>query len=144
VGGSNWCWWTDTKMSVGAWNIESPRLRPSSPTQTTFCNGDAVCQSSVFRKQWSQGRIKGILESRKFPSLGRLGQWYSTGGTRRHLRRYVDYTICITCIVYQQLWGYRVEEKLYLGVRKQKTLNTTALGDSKNIVGTKVYSRVSS
>jgi hypothetical protein len=32
----------------------------------------------------------------------------------------VDYTICITCIMYQQLWGYKVEEKLYLGVREQK------------------------
>jgi hypothetical protein len=29
--------------------------------------------------------------------------------------------------MYQQLWGYRVEEKLYLGVREQKRLNTTAL-----------------
>jgi hypothetical protein len=29
-------------------------------------------------------------------------------------------TICITCIMYQQLWGYKVEEKLYLGVREQK------------------------
>jgi hypothetical protein len=37
----------------------------------------------------------------------------------------VDYTICITCIMYQQLWGYKVEEKLYLGVREQKRLNTT-------------------
>jgi hypothetical protein len=27
--------------------------------------------------------------------------------------------------MYQQLWGYKVEEKLYLGVRKQKRLNTT-------------------
>jgi hypothetical protein len=63
-----------------------------------------------------------------------LGQWYSTagtrtpGGTRRHLRGYVDYTICITCIMYQQLWGYKVEEILYLGVREQKRLNTTGLG----------------
>jgi hypothetical protein len=32
----------------------------------------------------------------------------------------VDYAICITCIMYQQLWGYKVEEKLYLGVREQK------------------------
>jgi hypothetical protein len=56
-----------------------------------------------------------------------LEQWYSTGGTQRHLRGYVDYTICITCIMYQQLWGYKVEEKLYLGVREQKRLNTTAL-----------------
>jgi hypothetical protein len=29
--------------------------------------------------------------------------------------------------MYQQLWGYKVEEKLYLGVREQKRLNTTVL-----------------
>jgi hypothetical protein len=29
--------------------------------------------------------------------------------------------------MYQQLWGYTVEEKLYLGVREQKRLNTTAV-----------------
>jgi hypothetical protein len=29
--------------------------------------------------------------------------------------------------MYQQLWGYKVEEKLYLGVCEQKSLNTTAL-----------------
>jgi hypothetical protein len=29
--------------------------------------------------------------------------------------------------MHQQLWGYKVEEKLYLGVRKQKRLNTTAV-----------------
>jgi hypothetical protein len=29
--------------------------------------------------------------------------------------------------MYQQLWGYKVEEKLYLGVREQKSLNTTGL-----------------
>jgi hypothetical protein len=29
--------------------------------------------------------------------------------------------------MYQQLWGYKVEEKLYLGVREQKRLNTTDL-----------------
>jgi hypothetical protein len=29
--------------------------------------------------------------------------------------------------MYQQLWGYKVEEKLYLGVREQKRLNTTGL-----------------
>jgi hypothetical protein len=27
--------------------------------------------------------------------------------------------------MYQKLWGYKVEEKLYLGVREQKRLNTT-------------------
>jgi hypothetical protein len=32
--------------------------------------------------------------------------------------------------MYQQLWGYKVEEKLYLGVREQKRLNTTV-----NIIG---------
>jgi hypothetical protein len=30
--------------------------------------------------------------------------------------------------MYQQLWGYKVEDKLYLGVREQKWLNTTDLG----------------
>jgi hypothetical protein len=29
--------------------------------------------------------------------------------------------------MYQQLWEYKVEEKLYLGVREQKRLNTTGL-----------------
>jgi hypothetical protein len=29
--------------------------------------------------------------------------------------------------MHQQLWGYKVEEKLYLGVREQKRLNTTDL-----------------
>jgi hypothetical protein len=43
---------------------------------------------------------------------------------------YVIYFLCILCItwiIHQQLWGYRVEEKLYLGVREQKRLNTTGL-----------------
>jgi hypothetical protein len=31
--------------------------------------------------------------------------------------------------MHQQLWGYKVEEKLYLGVREQKRLNTTALSN---------------
>jgi hypothetical protein len=29
--------------------------------------------------------------------------------------------------MYQQLWGYKVEEELYLGVREQKRFNTTDL-----------------
>jgi hypothetical protein len=29
--------------------------------------------------------------------------------------------------MHQQLWGYKVEEKLYLGVREQKRLNTAVL-----------------
>ena len=29
--------------------------------------------------------------------------------------------------MHQQLWGYKLEEKLYLGVREQKRLNTTGL-----------------
>jgi hypothetical protein len=33
--------------------------------------------------------------------------------------------------MYQQLWRYKVEEKLYLGVREQKRLNTTALNSIK-------------
>jgi hypothetical protein len=29
--------------------------------------------------------------------------------------------------MHQQLWGYKVEEKLYLGVREQKRLGTTVV-----------------
>jgi hypothetical protein len=29
--------------------------------------------------------------------------------------------------MHQQLWGYKVEEKLYLGVRERKRLNTAVL-----------------
>jgi hypothetical protein len=32
--------------------------------------------------------------------------------------------------MHQQLWGYNIEEKLYLGVREQKSLNTTAQRDT--------------
>ena len=31
--------------------------------------------------------------------------------------------------MHQQIWGYKVEEKLYLGVCEQKRLNTTGLVD---------------
>jgi hypothetical protein len=31
--------------------------------------------------------------------------------------------------MYQQLWGYKVEDKLYLGVREQKGLNTAGIRD---------------
>jgi hypothetical protein len=34
--------------------------------------------------------------------------------------------------MYQQLWGYKVEEKLYLGVREQKRLNTTDITSALN------------
>jgi hypothetical protein len=33
--------------------------------------------------------------------------------------------LCITWIMHHQLWGYKVEDKLHLGVREQKRLNTT-------------------
>jgi hypothetical protein len=39
--------------------------------------------------------------------------------------------------MYQQLWGYNVEEKLYLGVREQKRLNTTGLEDAEDSHGFK-------
>jgi hypothetical protein len=29
--------------------------------------------------------------------------------------------------MHQQLWGYKVEEKLYVGLREQKMLNTAGL-----------------
>jgi hypothetical protein len=32
--------------------------------------------------------------------------------------------------MHQQLWGYKVEEKLYVGVCKQKRLNTTGVNKS--------------
>jgi hypothetical protein len=35
--------------------------------------------------------------------------------------------------MYQQLWGYKVEEKLYLVVREQKRLNTTDLAKSSSL-----------
>jgi hypothetical protein len=31
--------------------------------------------------------------------------------------------------MHQQLWGYKVEEKIYVGVREQKRLNTAVLDD---------------
>jgi hypothetical protein len=34
--------------------------------------------------------------------------------------------------MHQQLWGYKVEEKLYLGVREQKRLNTAGLNHTQN------------
>jgi hypothetical protein len=36
--------------------------------------------------------------------------------------------------MHQQVWGYKVEDKLYLGVREQKSLNTTFLSH-----GTLIY-----
>jgi hypothetical protein len=36
--------------------------------------------------------------------------------------------------MHQQLWGYKVEEKLYLGVREQKTLNTTDLDRTRAVL----------
>jgi hypothetical protein len=35
----------------------------------------------------------------------------------------------------QQLWGYKVEDKLYLGVREQKRFNTTALDRAATGIG---------
>jgi hypothetical protein len=35
---------------------------------------------------------------------------------------------------YTQLWGYKVEEKLYLGVREQKRLKTTGLAYRRRAV----------
>jgi hypothetical protein len=38
-----------------------------------------------------------------------------------------DYRLCITLIIHQQLLGYKVEEKLYFGVREQERLNSTGV-----------------
>jgi hypothetical protein len=35
--------------------------------------------------------------------------------------------------MYQQLWGYKVEEKLYLGVHEQKRLNTIGPEESYRV-----------
>jgi hypothetical protein len=51
----------------------------------------------------------------------------------------VDYRLCITWIIHQQLWGYKVEEKLYLGVREQKWLNTTGLDHPSCSVGDSLF-----
>jgi hypothetical protein len=43
--------------------------------------------------------------------------------------------LCVTWIIHQQLWGYKVEEELHLGVREQKKMgegNTTALESGNN------------
>jgi hypothetical protein len=39
----------------------------------------------------------------------------------------VDYRLCMIWIIHQQLWRYKVEEKLHLGVHQQKSLNTAAV-----------------
>jgi hypothetical protein len=41
--------------------------------------------------------------------------------------------------MHQQLWGYNVEEKLYVGVREQKRLNTTALVNKRKAVTTNIF-----
>jgi hypothetical protein len=86
------------------------------------CSNDSVIICSPLQHCITYAGVEASLNEQKYHFLilfNRIVQWYSTGGTRRHLRVYVDYTICVTCIMYQQLWGYKVEEKLYLGVREQ-------------------------
>jgi hypothetical protein len=41
--------------------------------------------------------------------------------------------------MYHQLWGYKVGEKLYLGVREQKRLNTTGIVHSRVTVNGTAY-----
>jgi hypothetical protein len=40
--------------------------------------------------------------------------------------------------MYQQLWGYKVEEKLYLGVREQKRFNATGIEDAIHSIKTQL------
>jgi hypothetical protein len=93
-----------------------------------------ICVTCIMYQLWGykveEILYLGVREQKRMNTTG-LEQWYSTGGTRRHLTGYVYYTICVTCIMYQQLWGYKVEETLYLGVREQKRLNTTGLEDRR-------------
>jgi hypothetical protein len=37
--------------------------------------------------------------------------------------------LCMTWSIRQQIWEYKVEEKLYLGISEQKRLNTTDIDD---------------
>jgi hypothetical protein len=40
--------------------------------------------------------------------------------------------------MYQQRWGYKLEDKLYLGLREQKRLNTTELdyiASNESVIG---------
>jgi hypothetical protein len=41
----------------------------------------------------------------------------------------IDYKLCTTWIMHQELWGYKVEDELHMGVREQQILNTTGLWD---------------
>jgi hypothetical protein len=41
--------------------------------------------------------------------------------------------------MHQQLWGYKVEEKLYVGVREQKRLNTAGLDCLSLFVGRSLW-----
>jgi hypothetical protein len=54
----------------------------------------------------------------------------------------MDYRLCITWIIYQQLWSFKVEEKLHLGLREQTRLKATDLDKKLTIsvsLGTKTY-----
>jgi hypothetical protein len=42
--------------------------------------------------------------------------------------------------MHQQLWGYRVEEKLYVGVREQKRLNTAGLDKRQKVLLSRIWS----
>jgi hypothetical protein len=37
------------------------------------------------------------------------------------------YRLCITWIIHQKFWGYKIEEKLCLEIREQRSLNTVGL-----------------
>jgi hypothetical protein len=36
----------------------------------------------------------------------------------------VDYRLYLTRIIHKQTWGFKVEDKIYLGLRKYEWLNT--------------------
>jgi hypothetical protein len=78
-----------------------PHSEPHSPLIGSS-RWNSKCKSLPHKSGFLYYRLVGAM----CPLLSGLPQqWYSTGGTRRHLRGYVDYTICITCVMYQQLWG---------------------------------------
>jgi positive regulator of sigma E activity len=44
--------------------------------------------------------------------------------------------------MHQQLWGYKIEEKLYVGVREQKLLNTTGLVYSWSLIWSYILQKI--
>jgi hypothetical protein len=78
---------------------------------------------------YSSPNIIRQIKSRRMRWVGHVARMGEEGTAVVFNRGYAktSYVLCITCIMYQQFWGYKVEEKLYLGVREQKRFNITGV-----------------